>query len=509
MNPKRILPVLLLTLSLSSFVFAAEKEKLTRYELTEQDIENAMADDWYGMYLAGSKIGYMHHTCMRKDGNIFTSMSGRMQLTRMGKVIEVNILESKTFSGTAPYPLLAVELIQSDGVQSKKVNVSKKDKGFVTTIKEGENEREMVTKECEVFLSDEISNEVWIRKYKPGQGDRINVRDFDLEMFGPAVNTAEISSVSDTLVKGVSIKLYKIALSNDLRGSVGSVTVDDDANLVTATFGGLFEMRLEDEKSAKEIGHGADIFDLGNVKIQAPLGGPKQITSLVLEASGDAAGRLRSSPWQKVEKGEDGKVILSIGEKFGVAEPVSEKDIEENLSESATYPIKEKVVLDLAREAVGDAATPEEKVKRLVSFVDKYVEDSYNANPLSVIDLIRDKAGDCSEHALLFATLARASGIPCREASGLVYMGDAMMGFGWHAWCEVALDGKWYPVDPTWGEYKISAGHIRTGAGRKMGSTTMETIGRLKLKALSVNGKPVQELKPTTQEVVVEEEEEF
>ena len=44
---------------------------------------------------------------------------------------------------------------------------------------------------------------------------------------------------------------------------------------------------------------------------------------------------------------------------------------------------------------------------------------------------------------MLFVALARAAGIPSREAGGYMYMGDKLKAFGGHAWCEVVLDGHW------------------------------------------------------------------
>ena len=50
------------------------------------------------------------------------------------------------------------------------------------------------------------------------------------------------------------------------------------------------------------------------------------------------------------------------------------------------------------------------------------------ADPLTVADIMEKKSGDCTEHALLFVTLARALGIPAREVSG-IYYADELGGF--------------------------------------------------------------------------------
>jgi hypothetical protein len=61
--------------------------------------------------------------------------------------------------------------------------------------------------------------------------------------------------------------------------------------------------------------------------------------------------------------------------------------------------------------------------------------------------------GDCSAHAVLFAGLARARGIPVRLVTGLRVEGDRLIR---HRWAIVAVDGAWIAVDPTHGEAPAS-----------------------------------------------------
>ncbi|MBU0987214.1 MAG: transglutaminase-like domain-containing protein, partial [Proteobacteria bacterium] len=126
---------------------------------------------------------------------------------------------------------------------------------------------------------------------------------------------------------------------------------------------------------------------------------------------------------------------------------------------------------------------------RLVEFVYQYIEDDYSANPLTVLDIIATKKGDCSEHAALFTALARASGIPCRTVGGLIYLGDASQEFGLHAWNEVVIDGVWVPADPTWGQTLIDATHLRFPLKLSEEWQIMASIPKMKLTVLQVERK--------------------
>jgi transglutaminase-like putative cysteine protease len=74
--------------------------------------------------------------------------------------------------------------------------------------------------------------------------------------------------------------------------------------------------------------------------------------------------------------------------------------------------------------------------------------------------VIDRRRGDCTEHAALFVTMARAAGVPAREVTGLLWV-EELGAFGGHAWAEVALAGMWVPVDPTWGQVPADPAHIR------------------------------------------------
>jgi hypothetical protein len=65
-------------------------------------------------------------------------------------------------------------------------------------------------------------------------------------------------------------------------------------------------------------------------------------------------------------------------------------------------------------------------------------------------EVARNKEGDCSEHGVLLAALARLNGLPSRVAVGLAYV-PGFAGqkdvFGYHLWTQVFIDGRWLDVD--------------------------------------------------------------
>jgi transglutaminase-like putative cysteine protease len=75
----------------------------------------------------------------------------------------------------------------------------------------------------------------------------------------------------------------------------------------------------------------------------------------------------------------------------------------------------------------------------------------------NALDTLKNRAGDCNEHAALFAALARACGIPTRIETGLVYLRGR---FYYHAWNAVFCN-DWITVDASMGQFPADVTHIR------------------------------------------------
>ena len=88
---------------------------------------------------------------------------------------------------------------------------------------------------------------------------------------------------------------------------------------------------------------------------------------------------------------------------------------------------------------------------------------SLNPSPLKTLET---SSGDCSEHADLFASLARSVGIPTRHCQGLLVQKDNAV---YHTWVEAWLGGVWAPVDSTVNRVGLPAGYLLTSRGNGQG----------------------------------------
>ncbi|HVC93708.1 MAG TPA: transglutaminase family protein [Pirellulales bacterium] len=150
-------------------------------------------------------------------------------------------------------------------------------------------------------------------------------------------------------------------------------------------------------------------------------------------------------------------------------------------------------VVAMAREAAGKETDP----ARLAVALEKYVHEKIRRKDFSTAlataaEVARSLQGDCTEHAMLLAALARASGRAARVAIGLVYA-HREQGFAFHMWTEIDLNGRWVPLDATLGRGGIGAAHLKLGHSNLKGAAALasflpvtQVMGQLKIEVIEI-----------------------
>jgi hypothetical protein len=136
-------------------------------------------------------------------------------------------------------------------------------------------------------------------------------------------------------------------------------------------------------------------------------------------------------------------------------------------------------IQDLAKEVLGDdPGPPLTRARKLVDWVHTHIEKRPVLSLPDALSTLENRMGDCNEHAVLLAALARAAGIPTRLEAGLVYLKGR---FYYHAWNLMYL-GKWVTADALFGQLPADVSHLRlvTGSSDQQ-LDLMGVIGKIRL----------------------------
>lgn len=112
---------------------------------------------------------------------------------------------------------------------------------------------------------------------------------------------------------------------------------------------------------------------------------------------------------------------------------------------------------------VSDLNNPYEKAKAIFYWIDNHIPWA-SALEYSIVECIpeyvlENRHGDCGMKTLLFMSMARSAGIPCKWQSGwMLHPGEINL----HDWCEVYYEGVgWIPVDQSFGLQNSDIPEIR------------------------------------------------
>ena len=126
------------------------------------------------------------------------------------------------------------------------------------------------------------------------------------------------------------------------------------------------------------------------------------------------------------------------------------------------------------------ADNPKIKLQKIVQWVYRFIEKKPVLSVPNALEVLKNKVGDCNEHAVLTAALLRAAGIPAQIETGLVYLNGR---FYYHAW-NLAYIGQWVTADAVFNQIPADVTHIRLVRGE--GGEQLDLLGVMGIIQLEV-----------------------
>ncbi|BHH83811.1 hypothetical protein LA52FAK_21000 [Desulforhopalus sp. 52FAK] len=417
---------------------------------------------WYEVQFAGVRIGHAksERTIQKEDGKTIYKFSEEkeLRLQILGTTNIFSTREIKKFSSIPPYPLLAYSY--EDRLSDSSLWVHRLGAGnYSYSLQHGKNKKNQTLTGQYFNLSDELDLEMWVRT-KPRKGESESFSCLTIDTPDVGVILAEVQDIR-TSEKGRSVYDVMTTFQND---GFSHLNFDEAGKLLFMSGSSQLTYQLKNYKPLLPTQNSKDIYTSNIIPIDKTIGKIDTIQKLQLSISGPNVHLLESYPGQQVmcKTVEHCEVTLI---ETDLIDTSMESDIKEEINHKFTQltsrmKSEEKRVKRIAEEVVEGILDPEKQIEKLAFFVDKYLDDAYvfDAN---LSQLLNSKRGDCTEHAFLFMTLARSLGIPCREVTGVIYIGDWCQGFGLHAWNEVYIDDRWLTVDASRGTIKTRPVYIR------------------------------------------------
>ena len=485
-------------------------------------------ETWDVVFLSGERVGHIHTRVFREsvpDGDrlrieqnevlTLRSNNNRIETSTSIQSLETpdgKLLEFTSILPQGELPLKTTGLVVGNELRIEVATASHKPRATpdsddsrqfeVTTT--GQKTTTTLPWAAEFGGPYRVASSLRAKPLSPGETRTLRYLDAATNQLATTVLTASDYEATD-LTEGSS-SLLRVEAKTMIGGHAinGILWTDKEGDILKTQVPEMFDyvaMRATREEALRKV---SDIdFDLGKksaVRVERSLPSPHQTKKIVYQV------RLESSdPTQVFDSGltqqvtpEDDEHTARItvyairpGNLAGNPKAQPEGTTDGDLKPNNLIQSDDPTVVFLAQQAAGDIDDPWQAALALEKLVhSKMTSLGISSAFATAGEVARDLKGDCTEHAVLLAALARAKGIPARVAIGLIYYRQEFL---YHMWTEVHVAGAWIPLDATLGLGGIGAAHLKITDSNLEGASpnaaflpVTEVIGQLKIEILDV-----------------------
>ncbi|MBN1918921.1 MAG: transglutaminase domain-containing protein [Verrucomicrobia bacterium] len=451
-------------------------------------------DEWQVLLMQGQRVGHIHIASYLDGDDVVTKTSTSLTLTRLGSEARVQVAETyrERLDGTP----LSFSTIQRTGMIAVQHEGAIKDGKLHLVTIQGERRRESEHDwDAEALFPHALHLKQQSLTYEPGEELTVKVYSPDISPTKPTTMRLKVIGKETVDVLGIAVEATKIeARVAGLTGMTETSWVDAKGNpLVTSI--PLFDTRAV--RCTKEYALGEvkplEIFSAMLVKPDKPIEAPERLTRLVVRLStadgSPLAVQFDSAGYQRVLERDEASVTLEISSALTKTE---EKDLTRYLASTTYLDASDARIVNAAKQAVRLEKDPWTKARLLRAAVFQLIEEkSFGVAMATASEVIASKEGDCTEHAVLLAAMARAAGVPSRVAIGLIHFQGV---FGYHMWTQVYVNGAWRDVDAVLPGRDFDAAHIRLATSAMGDADTLldiavfaAVIGKLKIEVVAAD----------------------
>ncbi len=443
-------------------------------ESFEQTLLDAMVgESWFQVNALGQTVGYAYmSTQVDRDEEkplLKTVNETFMTVQQGGQACESKSVLT-IYHNTNFVPIRFLFTSDLFGLQQHVEAVLRGRRLYVTSTTGGQN------RQVELPVSDAFGSEVEITRaalegrLKPGTR-------FEFQTYNPATGsldevTVTVGELDTVQLPDGPVKAWILEIFSSALGVTSTEWIAEPADVVKVAFPVLGAAMVKvTEKEALEGFSPLKISD--HIPVDFAVSNVKQVRSMVLDVTtptDDIADLIPEDARQRFirhqQHGTGTLQVRSVEPAPGATStlPVTGNGLSGYLQSTEYLQPDDPQIIAAAKEAIGGEQNAWAAAKKLVHWVYRTIElKDREPAPVTSKHVLEARAGDCTEHTVLYAALGRAVGLPTKFCAGIAMSEGA---FYYHAWPEVYVgQAGWIAVDPTWDETVVDATHIKLGEG--------------------------------------------
>ena len=446
-----------------------------------QPEQEVLLDEWQALYLQGQRMGYNHMQILKMsspEATLYETMTQfQFDLLRMG--VPLSMKQRSKVVEDEQGRLVSFRREMRQGPLRQIWRGHSEGDNLVIEMGTGEAMTTKTVPAPQGLCPWAVERLTRSKGYEPGTSYTVKV--FAPELADAPAEpemTVTVGEKEPKQVFEVTKWLHRLEITiNLLPGITTNQWVDDSGQTwlleMPLAPGMVFEMRKVAKAVALQPTDAPEFLFTASVFIDSAIEHPRtrpELTLLVtMKEEGAALPDIPQDPLQSVKRTERGLEVTirraAPSAEKSYALPYSGQEHAELLAATPWLEVEDPAIVELSRAAVGEERDALSAARKIERYVGEYItEKDLSLGFATAAETAKQKTGDCSEHAVLVAAVARAAGIPSRVVVGLLYAGpeDGLPrgGFFYHVWTE-AFVGEWLPLDATTGGH--DATHLAIG----------------------------------------------
>lgn len=441
-------------------------------------------DSWMNVFQNDRKIGYIHSEWTMTQGKYKVDETVFMKINTLGVIQELRMNVTSVLN--RDFSLSDIDF----NVDSKLFTFS-----AVGQVKENMISLVLRTGEDARTLDIPLKNKPYVMA---GLIDAVNTHDpepgetFQFDIFDPA--TTGTVPVTVTVVGAEKIDIMDntveaTRLDMSMKGSNQSAWIDESGEILKES--GLMGITLiktseEDALFGRTIDPSQDLTEVIAVPANIVIDAPASRNHLeILVENIDTAFVDLGGGRQRLEGNTliIDKEILPEKPAYGVDEAHITEKVSESLKPTPFIQSDHPRIVTLVDSIVSQGDPVLVKAEKIMEWISRNIDKEPVVSVPDALATLDKRIGDCNEHAVLFAAMARAVGIPTDIEIGLVYLEGR---FYYHAWNTIFAD-QWITLDSVFNQIPADVTHIRFAAGNpEQQLDILSVIGKVKLTILDM-----------------------
>jgi hypothetical protein len=436
-------------------------------------------ETWMNIYQQGNKIGVSHRTFSSKDNMIHVGETVFLRINTAGVTQSLNISTQSDLNPDMTISSFNFDLTSSLFRFNAHGQVVKNKLILFTGMPDAQNRNEIVLKDIP-----HLSGSIYDTAFSAGLEKDI-VRSFSIFDPSTLANTSiKVTRNADEIIPIMGKRVLTQKYCADFMGAKNCAWIDKTGEVLKETgILGLSMEKVSEDIASEGISaqNSIDFTQIASITANREIIEPGKLTEIKIKIGGIHNLPIYINGDRQIFR----QNVLTITKEKLPALPISRidipKDVSVYLKPSPFIQSDHPQIKAQAQKIVLPSDAPQEKIKKIVNWVYSNVEKKPVLSVPNALEVLKNKVGDCNEHAVLTAALLRAAGIPAQIETGLVYLHGR---FYYHAW-NIAYVGKWVTVDAVFNQIPADVTHIRLVRGE--GSEQLNLLafmGKIKLEVI-------------------------